>query len=63
MGDEEGRIGLSFLQSQALSPGLYSALKSKAGELTKGQSAALLLVQILGSDWLNLTMLAPRFMP
>ena len=35
VGDEEGRIGLSFLQSQATSPGLYSVLKGKAAELTK----------------------------
>ena len=35
VGDEEGRIGLSFLQSQATSPGLYTVLKGKAPELTK----------------------------
>ena len=29
VGDEEGRIGLSFLQSQALSPAIYPVLKCK----------------------------------
>ena len=35
VGDEEGRIGLSFLQSQATGPGLYPVLKGKAPALTK----------------------------
>merc|ERR1711997_381256 len=38
VGDEQGRIGLSFLQSQAASPGLYSLLRCRAGDLTKNSA-------------------------
>ena len=47
VGDEEGRIGLSFLQSQAASPGLYSLLRCRAGDLTKVQRPPLSLVQLI----------------
>ena len=47
VGDEQGRIGLSFLQSQAASPGLYSLLRCRAGDLTKVQRPPLSLVQLI----------------